>query len=587
MRRRQFTAYGSWLAVAVQVIAALAIFTMNHWVSLIRHDGDYTPFSAGDSISSLVFDETHWYAVEARRFAQSGHLPWNLDVADVDDRVRSLPLLNGMLVGSIIFLMGNLEVTWMVLHGVLPALMWLLIYRMIRTFSAGPLWPSAGAWVTTVVSFGPRNALLLASNSTIQPIEVTRIPGPSITTLLLLLAVVLTAAALSRGGRLRVTVAGLACGLLFYSYYFSWISMFVGLAALLLVSVAARAAWIGRLFAVVLIGSAAGSGQIGMTLWSVVHSAPTDMMVRVGHFNRSVWPGGLMLFAVSAVLLVVLTIASRRAVRQRPSEPATPLFLAMAAVLVGAGFGCNFQLLSGYQAQHGHFVSRVIDPVGCIMVFAALAFVLRRLPRAGRRACGAAAALGAATCVGLGVYRQVQVAVGTGHDHRASSPRVDMARWLGTNISPDSVVGAFDGHLIALMPAFTGTWTFAPLGNRTTVSDREILMRYLLAAFLDGRDLDRVGEELLAEREHTNRLWPQPVWRHWTRRTLGPELSAALPKMIQEMDAHAELTDRMLDYFVLQKDQSLDRLRSVFPSSAVVYANEAWSVVDVGCSSVE
>ena len=78
-------------------------------------------------------------------------------------------------------------------------------------------------------------------------------PGPAVTFLLLLLAVVVVARALADGGVFRLSAAGVVCGLLFYSYYFSWISMFVGLGTLLLVSAVARSGWTGRLFLILLI----------------------------------------------------------------------------------------------------------------------------------------------------------------------------------------------------------------------------------------------------------------------------------------------------------------------------------------------
>ena len=582
MTHRHSISHRQRLLVAAQVVAALAIFTLNHSLSLVRNHGDYVPFSVGHRVSGLVYDETHAYAATARRFVRTGHLPSKLDVADSADRVRSLPVLNGVFIGSVAYLSGNLEATWMCLHGALPALIWLLIYRMLATFTAGQLLPSVGAWVSTLVPFAPRSAVLLGPSSLIQPLEITRMPGPAVTFLLLLLAVVVVARALADGGVFRLSAAGVVCGLLFYSYYFSWISMFVGLGTLLLVSAVARSGWTGRLFLILLIGSVVGLPQVGMTLWSISHGAPSDMMARVGYFERTVRPMGLLVFVAAAILLVTLVTVSRRSAVRRPSDRALALILVLTSVAIGAGFGCNLHVFSGYQAQHGHFLTRVIHPVVFIIGFIAIAFVLGRCTPSVRRAGHVAMLVGALTCVTLGIFRQVQVAVRTGDDHRASAPRVDVARWLRAHVAADSVVAAFDGQLIALVPAFTGTWTFAPLGNRTTVSDGEILVRYLLAAYLEGRDLKRVGDDLLVEHPATNRLWPQPVWRHWSRRRLGPELSDALPQTIANLDAKAALSKRRLDYFLLPSDRSGDRIADLYPQAKVIYTNDAWSVIDVG-----
>src|SRR5262249_48389750 len=115
-----------------------------------------------------------------------------------------------------------------------------LVYTMFRVFNESLLYCSAASWLMTLVPFGPRNLLLLGADSFIQPLEITRMPHPALSFAVLLLAGLGTSESFARGGGVRLLCGGLACGLLFYSYYFSWVGFFLGLGVLFLITLAGR-----------------------------------------------------------------------------------------------------------------------------------------------------------------------------------------------------------------------------------------------------------------------------------------------------------------------------------------------------------
>jgi hypothetical protein len=457
--------------------------------------------------------------------------------------------------------------------------------------------------------------LLLGLDSLIQPLDITRLPHPGLSFLVLLLAVYLTSEALALGGRLRLLGAGLVCGLLFNTYYFYWLGLFLGFGVLFLISLANRR--FEMLTRLVLIGLTAAA--VGLPYWLRVFQAQrqggqADLLGRVGYYTRTVsWKG----FAVFTVATALLTILCRRVGRLQAFPDATPtakvippqvespgqraplggrggldrplaLVLLLLSVLAGAGLGCNFQLLTGYNAQHAHFWNRLIQPTSFLVLGCALGFVLERAPKRLRWFPLTLVVMAAAACVSLAAYRQVQVAIRTGDDHRCSSPRMDALRWLRAHIPPDRVVGTFDVETTMLIPAITGNWTFVPVGDRTMASDQEILTRFLLMAYLEGRSPEEV-QDRLPEKPPGFHNWASAVFVLWTRYVFDPasrqEVSRQLDLLFTDREAARELKARRLDYVIVPKDRC-DNVRRVFPEAQPIYTNEEWSILDLRRATV-
>src|SRR5262249_6663049 len=139
------------LIIAAQLVAGLALFGLNHWVSLARQGGDYTPFSVSPHVSALVCDETQLYAPGPRRFMQTGALPSEMDLVEFRDRVNGYPTLHAIVFGATGHLFNSLEAAWVMWHAVLPTMIWLLVYTMFRVFNESLLYCSAASWLMTLV----------------------------------------------------------------------------------------------------------------------------------------------------------------------------------------------------------------------------------------------------------------------------------------------------------------------------------------------------------------------------------------------------------------------------------------------------
>jgi hypothetical protein len=569
------------MAVAVQVAICLVIFGLHHWTALIVLRGDYTPFSAGDSVSSVVWDESQHYAPGPRRFMQTGRLPSEMDVVELENKLNAYTMLHSVVIGGIGYLLGSLEAAWILLDSILPAGLWLLLYWILGHYTPSTLVRSAGTWITMLVPFGPRNAMLLSDHAWIQPLELTRMPHPALSYLLLLGAAALTARAAAAGGWRRILLAGVTSGLLFYTYYFYWLAGFMALAIWFAAALLMRSRASPRVFAVATVGTVVGAAYIALVLRAMAQGSPHDLMARVGVFHREISVSAVFVLAATTILLLGLVRRTRVAASSGAIDMPVMLATSVTALVVAAALGRNFHLLSGYDPQHAHFWNRLIQPAMALLLFMAFARLAQRAT--GHRGTLVHGALLVFTllCVGMGVCRQVSVGLKTNEDHRSSTERMVVLRWLRDHVPQDRVVGCLDARVTTLIPTVCGHWNFVPIGARSMATDHEILVRYLLAAHWEGEDPQQVRDDLTAPPPDSDRRWSGAVYRHWLTRWLRPELAGELDELMEQLDLPREMRDRRLDFIVLPPHRSLERISDLFPGSHVVHDNHGWRVIDV------
>jgi hypothetical protein len=149
--------------------------------------------------------------------------------------------------------------------------------------------------------------------------------------------------------------------------------------------------------------------------------------------------------------------------------------------------GLNLHLLTGYDAQHSHFMNRCVPPLFFFLFGVA---VLQWLPRKPHWAW--LCMLATVVLASLGAYRQVRVAGNVVEAHDRAQNSVRLVEVLRGRIDAGSVVGSTDPQVLTLLPAISTLWTFVPLGDRTQASNDEILRRFLLARKLEGATVSDV-----------------------------------------------------------------------------------------------
>ncbi len=558
---------GSRVLLLIGIAINLVVFSLNHMVGLVLNHGDYTPFGVVPQVSDLVYDETQLYAPGPSRFLRTGQVQAELDVFELRNVPNSYPVLHTILLGLIAKATGSLEWGWMLSHAIMPSLIWaVLFWNACRFVHSGSL-AMAIAWVVSFISFSPRNFLLLAQERFIQPLELSRMPQPALAFLFLILAIWLLSRALAQPSLVRLVAAGITAGTLFYLYYFYWIAFFAGAGSLLILFVIIkRWDYAKTLASVLVLGCLTG---IPFLLWTfeAMHSGhQRDLMDRVGIFTRKPDPIGLVL---AVALLVALWLYCKLRIRAQSDEQ--PLFFAvLLAVATGAAIGLNFQLLTGFNAQHGHFYNRALQP---LLAY----FFLLMLFRGVRRPPIAATAAVIAILIAVATARQIQVGRNTAAYHRKTSPDMDVLLWVRSHLPPDAVIGSNDGKLILLIPPIAGTWTFVPLGDRSMASNAEILTRYLLLDRLEGstwEDSETGLRSSLDFRSHRSSMGYTLVMQQ----KILPETIEAARAIWSNIDLRSDFKDRKLDYLITKRGDGLSTQTETFDT---VYQNSSWRVVRV------
>lgn len=584
-----------WLScwLLLNAVLALLLFCGADATGALANHADYTPFSVDPSVSADTYDETQLYAPGAMRFLRTGTLPSELDIYELRGLDNGYPILHSVIAGGLARGVGTLENAWVILHAVPPAILVLLLYWMASAFTLNQLYRSLIAWATVLVAFGPRNLALLGGEAFIAPLEVTRFPHPALSFTLLVAACILVARMLSAPSHRSAALVGILCGTLFYSYYFYWTAMYIGLGTLF-VGAAVIRRWriAGYLVEAGVVGILVAVPYIVRAFASLRQAGARALMERVGAFDRFAGPHGLLILVFGLAAMLLILRRSRRVdiPGRLPLGLGVPLVL-VAVGVVGTGAGLNLQLLTGYDPQRDHFYNRLLQPFGTALA-GGVVIALSRIPVSflalvsarTQRVLPTVAALALVVLLGLAVTRQVTSGLITSADHRASAPSNAVLLWAQRNIAPDDVVGSSNLGLIVLTPAVAGTWNFVPVADRTMADRDEILTRYLVAARLAGESDETIMTAFATD--------PQPVrpghpnWIHasyvlFQQSNPTEALRADVQERLSSLDLGAELRTRRLDYFILPAGATMEPMLSYFPNAYLVYANANWQLFDL------
>ncbi len=538
-----------WTGAAVNLI----VFLLPHLVGLRTNLGDYTPFSAAPELSGLISaEETYYYAPGPSRFYHTGRLQKELDVFELRGQSNPYPVLHSVVIGLLSKGVGSLELGWMVGHALFPTLLWMILCWNAYRVEPSIVRAMAAAWLTCLVGFGPRSFLLIGAGNSLQPLALTRMPHPALSFLLLVLAIWQASRAIEHPSAGNVAAGAVVAGALFYAYFFCWVAFFAGSGALLIM-LAWRREWqpARTLALVTAIGGVLGAPQIFWNLESVRvggQSLPFGQQDLIGRraeeFTRNPDVTGLVVVLLATVILW----------RYSRAKEWFPLLIL--ATATGAAAGLNLHVLTGFDAEHGHFYNRVLQPLAFYWT-ALLAIQIRP-----RRWVSVSGALIIAL-LAVGAIRQVAVGRQIAIYHRASRPNHNALLWLRGRMEPDSVIGSTDMEMVSLIPTVTGTWNFVPAEARSNATNLEIVTRYLLLSRLEGKTWD------FLEKSAPDLEPPE----------FGPDTVRLARRIWSSLDPVGELSRRKLDYLVSRRGAAASSVLRLLPGSQIVYENSEWAVI--------
>jgi len=505
---------------------------------------------------------------------KSGLLMGDLDVYERSRQGHTFPPFPALVIGSFGYLFGSIEAAWMFFKVLCPILIWMLIYLAMSRVSSNVWLGSLIAWAVVLISFGPRNALLIGAYAMYQPLDVTRLPQPAMSFVVLLLAIHLSAWALETRSSLALGFAGVVGSILFYTYYYYWICFFGGLSILMLVFIGLKRWRQSRdTFVILSVGGLLGAPY----LYLVRQARPLiehTYLPREVAFTTEIYLGAGVMFIIFASLLFFHE-QRQWFLKQFISNRAALLISLCLATICGALAGMNLQVVTGIDAQHkGHFLNRTLQPIATTLIGLLLGALLEPLAKSKKLKylCISIMSL----LIFLAGIRQYQVGVQTAADHWKGSSRWRLLEWIDGNLPVDSVIGTSDLSLIVLIP-LKGRWTFVPSGNRTSVSDDEILTRYLIASSLSDTSYSEIIPALQGEAPEDDRNWIYADYLLFSRRSNTEAFMRKSDQVWRELNIPDELKTRRLDYFIT-RNQHTRSLSKAFAQVMPLYSNEDWTL---------
>ena len=455
------------------MLLAAILFSLHHWVAIVKSAGDYSPFDASGEASSLTFDETCCYAPFAGRFMWSGQLVAEVDNYERRNSSAGVPFVPAVLVGAMGRVLGNLERAFIAADFVFPALALGLLYAASAGIIQSTWFRLLIAWTTLLIPFGARNFLWQGSESMIAAPDFSRTPQPEISFTILIAGVLVASRGLRNSGMRGAIGAGLVGGMIVASYYFYAIGWGVTLATLFLLAAAWRRGAEVKQVAIMLVATIVASAPyIAATVRGTLEGSQRELLSHIGGSAFTHAPSVMPLLGFLVGSLLVWKFGEHLLTGQEHSVRILLLVLLLLAGLAGL----NFQILSGYDAAHDkHFWNRLIQPVGFFLAGCWLLGPVEKRQNLRWRDHFAAGLL-IVVLLNAGA-RQLYVGGQIAEQQRASRPEIELLAWIRSHVPGGSVIGTVNFEIVALIPAMGPNFSYLPMEMRTVTPAGEILDR--------------------------------------------------------------------------------------------------------------
>jgi hypothetical protein len=596
MERRKESAHRVSLTPWLLALLFGFLFLLPHLVRVVEI-GSYSAYSPFTALrgSPMEWDQTFLYGPEANYSLTRGGAPAYSDTWEQRNAVYPYSILPGEFEALVAKAVGSLKNAFIVLAFVFPALTFLLLFTALKRCGATTSFAALLSAVVLLCAFSPRtlwlgdHAFLLhwAGQRAIDGLEQARTPNPNLTFPLFFGAIVCLAEAIrrqwakaqdiARPGRVSpacwAALAGIAGGLLFYSYVYYAISWTAAVALLSLVALLKprampRLVWLSFAITAAL--------AVPFLVWKQVAVREGSYLarsLRLGMVHTHRLESAALLptaeWAFVACVCAALWLRHRNKAKamlrkddgQAPERRATsaPAYVdALAAVLLasiaGGLAGLNMQLVTGFNVQAPlHFPHMVLQPLGLIFMAVVLTWTVQPRPRL-RWAAVAAFAL-VMTAAAVAQFESARDSAGL---FRFTADQRALFSWLNTHTPAGSVIATDDIKLSIVLPVQTHNSVLFSDGSRSTASDAELMERFLLASRLAGASVQQVHTELTtgetsgpgaANATYTGYLYESSPWEmHNGMRRIVPDRVEGVMQWFSSMNLAGELSRFRVDY---------------------------------------
>ncbi|GEM_PF-3212641 len=450
----------------------------------------YEPFTKFFT-SPIVFDEVAVYGSSAAYVAETNKLPGETEIFELRDLPSikyHLPIFFEGLTGKI---SRNTRIGWIVFKFLFPATSFILAFYVARKLSGNTWIGILAATIFFSVGFGART--LIDINSA-QPILFSRIHSPAATLPFFLIFIISLTRAIE-GNRKEILIAGIAGGLLFYTYYYYQLAIAPALIILCL-WYSQEKKW-AQVKSIILIGIIA---NIVALPWYINYLETT---LRSPHF-LSRWQANTYFPPIEHILLlvavIVLLIVGRHIREKKISSEPLEVYRPLLALIISSAF-LEFIVATNTTVilEPGHFTQQIIISLSSIAAVSYFGRYLLLMPRYKKIIAGTALII-----VAVALVKQYSVWENTKAFFVASENERIAERLVKKHTTTDDVIALNDPYLSSVFPAriwryrFYGSYGFSGLAS--TPAD-ENLKRYIIIRKLFGAPWKEIEQELRAEKE--------------------------------------------------------------------------------------
>lgn len=467
-----------WAAIFIGVAVGLVYVSHHFFIPRFLRSPDvvYYPIT-----KQAHYDEATFYALRANAAYRGPWISGDSSLAEYAGSPAILSIISPVIMGGLGRVLGSLQSAFVVSDFLFPAFIFFLLYflfweltgRTVPSLLFATLFifsPKIGLYLPPVSALNARELLLsflpfLAGHGRLYFSEIEE---PKITFLFLIACVYLVVRALQRKETATTVGAGISFGLLFYTYFYDWVSVGIALAALAFMCLLQRDfSSVKKLALMGCVGAFTSSGY-WFNFFSL-HRLPqyqdifSEVGIEIGRRFRffSVWKS----YVRNIVLVFCVAIL--------PSLRRKPAVLFFVAMLLSYFVTVNIQVVTGFNVQPDHWYRTLFLPIFLVMSLLLVFLYDRYAPLSCKRAARPVAALFLVFFFSSYLVSEYRMSRIYAEDFTIPVSELHSYQWLNAHTPPGSVVGAlaYDTNYALLL--HTHNKVFLPVGLATVSPHNE------------------------------------------------------------------------------------------------------------------
>lgn len=456
-----------WPAIILAILVGSLFLSYHIFVIDFLGGEEYQP-----STLETRYDITFLYAPRVAEILSGEITAGDVSLYEYQNGPAILPILNPFVMALLAKITGSLNKALIFSDFVFPALLYILVYILILEITKKRHFSLISSFIFIFSpGIGAFNQYFL-TKPPIPRFDFGRFESPQITFIFLILAMYFIYRAITIKNKSSIILAGLCSGLLFYTYFYDWMYIFVGLFLMFAIFLLQKK--IKNVKIIIQIGVIALVVSIPYWInFFAISGLPQykDITARIGmeishQFRSANWRAYLRHIFIA--ILVWLAFSKKQKI----------LASYLVAFLLPLLILLNLQVLTGFNPQPDHWVRThwVALYISILALFLWLyEKYFKKIPKKYFIMLGYSA-IAAISIITLQLYTNISST--HYNEHRIDSQILESYEWLNKNTPKNSVVGSISHITNAELLVYTKNKIFLPYGLNTLAPSDEIWKRY-------------------------------------------------------------------------------------------------------------